>query len=148
MAPNTPSDTRKSAAANEPEWVKSTTLPLKTVEDDPNLVMDLDGWKAVIKDDEDMSYLKQALKDVPAANLGDANAWVKQQEQEKFDNELKAHVAAVAAAPEELKKSLLTRSKSTLYDSIRTKKDSDTSADEVDKTENAHVVVNKTAPSN
>jgi hypothetical protein len=75
------------------------------------MVMDLDGLMNVVKDEEDFKYLKQALEDVPAANIGDVHEWVEQYKRDKYDNELKAHVAAVAAAPEELKNSLLARDK-------------------------------------
>ncbi|KAG9522263.1 hypothetical protein KCV07_g3188, partial [Aureobasidium melanogenum] len=102
----------------------TTTGPVKTVDDDPDMVMDLDGLMNVVKDEEDFKYLKQALEDVPAANIGDVHEWVEQYKRDKYENELKAHVAAVAAAPEELKNSLLARDKSGIYDSIRPVKES------------------------
>lgn len=109
----TDGDDYKNAAGSMPDWAKSSTgVPLKTVEDDPDMVMDISGWKSIVKDQEDMMYLKRALEDVPAADVSDVEAWVQQQEQAKYNKELEAHVAAVDAAPEELKNSLLARSKS------------------------------------
>lgn len=106
-------DDDNNAAGSMPDWAKSSTgVPLKTVEDDPDMIMDISGWKNVVKDQEDMMYLKQALEDVPAADMSDVEAWVQQQERVKYNKELAAHVATVDAAPEELKNSLLARSKS------------------------------------
>ncbi|KAG9605858.1 hypothetical protein KCU77_g376, partial [Aureobasidium melanogenum] len=125
----------------------STTGPVKTVDDDPDMVMDLNGWKNVVKDEEDLKHLKQALEDVPAANIGDVNAWAEQYKRDQYDIELKAHVAAVTAAPEELKNSLLARSKSGIYDSIRPGKESSTSAGEVTKTDETPAATDETDPS-
>lgn len=101
------------AAGSVPDWAKSSAgAVLRTVEDDPDMTMDLNGWKNIVKDQEDMMYLKQALEDIPAADISDVEAWAQQQEQAKYNKELEAHVAAVDAAPEELKISLLARSKS------------------------------------
>lgn len=47
-----------------------TTGPVRTVDDDPDLVLDINGLKEVIKDDEDLKLIKEALQDVPAANIG------------------------------------------------------------------------------
>ncbi|KAH0350528.1 hypothetical protein KCU83_g4895, partial [Aureobasidium melanogenum] len=124
----------------------TTTGPIRTVDDDPDMVMDLDGLKNVVKDEEGFKYLKQALEDVPAANIGDVNAWGEQYKRDQYDNELKAHVAAVTAAPKELKNSLLARSKSGIYDSIRPVKESSASAEEVTKTD-APAAANEDDPS-
>ncbi|KAG9664751.1 hypothetical protein KCU95_g4204, partial [Aureobasidium melanogenum] len=167
MAPTTRSAARKatgtagSPPANAPASAPTTsrvparlsrpyataTGPVKTVDDDPDMVMDLNGLKNVVKDEEDFKYLKQALEDVPAANIGDVNAWGEQYKRDQYDNELKAHVAAVAAAPEELKNSLLARSKSGIYDSIRPVKKSSASAEEVTKTDDTPAPADETDPS-
>ena len=60
---------------NGVEWKVSTGKPKRTVEEDPHLVLDLDGWQSLIKDDEDLEYLRQALCDVPVAKLGDVSTW-------------------------------------------------------------------------
>ncbi|KAL8874496.1 MAG: hypothetical protein Q9174_000189 [Haloplaca sp. 1 TL-2023] len=60
---------------NGVEWKVSTGKPKRTVEEDPHLVLDLDGWQSLLKDDEDLEYLRQALSDVPAAKLGDIGIW-------------------------------------------------------------------------
>ncbi|KAL8706437.1 MAG: hypothetical protein Q9201_000492 [Fulgogasparrea decipioides] len=57
------------------EWHVSTGVPKRTVEEDPNLVLDLDGWQSLLKDDEDLEYLRQALGDRPAAVLGNVFTW-------------------------------------------------------------------------
>ncbi|KAI4128115.1 MAG: hypothetical protein LQ338_002900 [Usnochroma carphineum] len=65
--------------AEEPEseiqWDVSTGVPKRTVEADPNLVLDLDGWQALLKDNEDLDYLRQALGERPGAPLGNVSTW-------------------------------------------------------------------------
>ncbi|KAL8855744.1 MAG: hypothetical protein Q9178_007615 [Gyalolechia marmorata] len=71
--PNSP------VVAEEPEseiaWSVTTDLPKRTVEADPNLLLDLDGWQSLVKDAEDLDYLRQALADTSAASLGNLSAW-------------------------------------------------------------------------
>ncbi|KAI4259429.1 MAG: hypothetical protein LQ352_000737 [Teloschistes flavicans] len=57
------------------EWSVPTQAKMRTIEEDPSLVLDLDGWQSIIKDDEDLEYLRQALKSKPAAALGDVGTW-------------------------------------------------------------------------
>ncbi|KAL8767445.1 MAG: hypothetical protein Q9209_006031 [Squamulea sp. 1 TL-2023] len=63
----------------EPEpgiaWSVTTDAPKRTVEADPNVVLDLDGWQSLVKDDEDLDYLRQALSNTSAANLGNVSTW-------------------------------------------------------------------------
>ncbi|KAH0281409.1 hypothetical protein KCU91_g238, partial [Aureobasidium melanogenum] len=145
-APPTAPPTAPTTSRAPARLYATTTGPIRTVDDDPDMVMDLDGLKSVVKDEEDFKYLKQALEDVPAANIGDVNDWGEQYKRDQYDNELKAHIAAVAAAPEELKNSLLARSKSGIYDSIRPIKESNASAEEVTKTD-AAAAANEDDPS-
>ncbi|KAL9595088.1 MAG: hypothetical protein Q9219_006662 [cf. Caloplaca sp. 3 TL-2023] len=57
------------------EWIVSTGIPKRTVDDDPKVVLDLDGWQSTLKDDEDFRYLRQALNDHAAALLGNISTW-------------------------------------------------------------------------
>ena len=59
----------------EIKWSVSTGVPKRTVEADPNLVLDLDGWQSTLKDDEDLEYLRQALGDKSVAMLGSISTW-------------------------------------------------------------------------
>lgn len=52
------------------------------------MVMDLDGLKNVVKDDEDLKLLKQVLEDVPAADI-DVKSWLEQYKRDQADNERK-----------------------------------------------------------
>lgn len=68
------------------EWGVSTDMPRRTVEDDPALVLDIDGWQHLIKDDEDLKFLRQALADTEATELVDANRWAFEQKEIKALN--------------------------------------------------------------
>ncbi|KAK5017806.1 histone methyltransferase set1 [Cryomyces antarcticus] len=70
----------------EVEWGVSTDIPRRTVEDDPEIVLDVDGWQHLLKDNEDLSFLKQVLIEVPAARLGDVNLWAWKQKEIKSLN--------------------------------------------------------------
>ncbi|KAL8726047.1 MAG: hypothetical protein Q9166_006962 [cf. Caloplaca sp. 2 TL-2023] len=63
----------------EPEtdiaWSVTSGVAKRTVEADPNLVLDLDGWQSLVKDDEDLNYLRQALGHRSAAPLGNVSTW-------------------------------------------------------------------------
>ena len=50
-------------------WGTSVDRPRRTVEDDPDLVLDVDGWQHLLKDDEDIRFLKQSIIDSPSANI-------------------------------------------------------------------------------
>jgi [histone H3]-lysine4 N-trimethyltransferase SETD1 len=52
----------------------STKEPKRIVEDDLSLILDLDGWQNLIKNEEDLRFLKEALANVEPANLRTANA--------------------------------------------------------------------------
>lgn len=67
----------------EVEWGVSTDVPRRTVEDEPDLVMDIDGWQHVVKDDEDFGFLQDALTSVTPAKLGSAHTWAHNQKEIK-----------------------------------------------------------------
>lgn len=64
----------------------SSGQPRKTVEHDPSVVMDLDGWQDLIKDDEDLKFLKIALQDIEPAQIGDVHSWALKQKSIKHLN--------------------------------------------------------------
>jgi [histone H3]-lysine4 N-trimethyltransferase SETD1 len=70
----------------EVEWGVSHDEPRSTVEDDESLIMDLDGWQNLIKDDEDLRFLKQVLEDQPASNVGNLTVWAWKQKETKALN--------------------------------------------------------------
>ena len=57
------------------EWAVSTAEPRRAVEDDDSVYLDLDGWQHLVKDDEDLRFLREALTDVTPANLGNVPLW-------------------------------------------------------------------------
>jgi [histone H3]-lysine4 N-trimethyltransferase SETD1 len=71
----------------EVEWGVSATIPRRTVEDDWSIILDVDGWQHLIKDDEDLRFLRLALKDYKPAYFGcDADYWAWNQKQIKALN--------------------------------------------------------------
>lgn len=64
----------------------SAIEPRRTVEDDLSVVMDIDGWQHLVKDEEDLLLLKAALDKVLPANIGDANSWAWKQKSIKHLN--------------------------------------------------------------
>lgn len=73
-------------ARPEVEWGVSTDAPKRTVEDDNDIVLDLDGWQNIVKDDEDLRFLKEALEDVPSADVGNVRLWAWRQKEIKALN--------------------------------------------------------------
>lgn len=70
----------------EVEWGVSKDQPRRTVEEDPNIVLDLDGWQYLLKDDEDLRFLQQALSNRPVASLGNIATWAWKQKEIKALN--------------------------------------------------------------
>jgi histone-lysine N-methyltransferase SETD1 len=70
----------------EVEWAVSEEAPRKTVEDDPNLLLDIDGWQNILKDDEDMKFLLEALNGSKLANIVDPRLWAWKQKEFKALN--------------------------------------------------------------
>lgn len=67
-------------------WGVSTLTPRRTVEDDFSVVMDIDGWQHLLKDEEDLLHLKTALEKVITAKIADANSWAWKQKSIKHLN--------------------------------------------------------------
>lgn len=67
-------------------WGVSTLEPRPTVEDDPSIVLDIDGWQHVVKDAEDLAYLKSAMESIAPADIGDAQSWAWKQKSIKHLN--------------------------------------------------------------
>ncbi|KAI9838780.1 MAG: histone methyltransferase set1 [Thelocarpon superellum] len=59
----------------EVEWSVSSDIPRRTVEDDESIVLDVDGWQNLVKDDEDLRFLREVLDGSPAASLGHVSTW-------------------------------------------------------------------------
>lgn len=60
--------------------------PRRTVEENRSLQLDIDGWQQYVKDDEDLAYLRDALKLQAAYDLGDAKLWAFKQKEIKALN--------------------------------------------------------------
>jgi histone-lysine N-methyltransferase SETD1 len=83
VAEETPDQDERSGSVM---WGVSSTVPRKTVEDDFSVVMDIDGWQHMLKDEEDLLHLKNALQAVDAARIGDAQSWAWKQKSIKHLN--------------------------------------------------------------
>ena len=70
----------------EIQWGVSTDEPRRTVEDDPDVVLDLDGWQYLLKDEEDLHFLRKALNDRVPARLGHIATWAWKQKEIKALN--------------------------------------------------------------
>ena len=70
----------------EVKWGVSTDEPRRTVEDDPDVVLDLDGWQHLLKDEEDLRFLRKVLDDRPAAKVGNIHTWSWKQKEIKALN--------------------------------------------------------------
>lgn len=73
-------------AIAENEWSATKGEPQRTVAEDPNVVLDLDGWQHIIKDEEDLRYLRRILSKRSQANLGNISAWAWRQKEIKALN--------------------------------------------------------------
>lgn len=73
-------------ARAEVEWGVSTDVPRRTVEDEEDVVMDLDGWQNLVKDEEDLRFLREVLDDRLTAPLGNISAWAWKQKEIKALN--------------------------------------------------------------
>ncbi|KAJ5748050.1 uncharacterized protein N7511_009746 [Penicillium nucicola] len=72
----------------EIEWGVSRDEPRATVEDDENIVLDLDGWQHLVKDDEDLRFLREILLDQSESRIGNLAAWGWKQKEIKTLNGL------------------------------------------------------------
>jgi histone-lysine N-methyltransferase SETD1 len=64
----------------------SSVEPRKTVEDDLSVVMDIDGWQHMLKDEEDLKNLKIAMQSIESAKIPDAQSWAWKQKSIKHLN--------------------------------------------------------------
>ncbi|EPS35842.1 hypothetical protein H072_10785 [Dactylellina haptotyla CBS 200.50] len=71
-----------------PEWGRPTMGPesQRTFVDDDDLVLDLDGIQNLVKDDEDLHFLRMALKDVEPIDIGSVELWAYRKKEMKFAN--------------------------------------------------------------
>ncbi|KAI9728487.1 MAG: histone methyltransferase set1 [Chrysothrix sp. TS-e1954] len=73
--------------APEVEWGVSADVPRRTVQDDDeDFVLDIDGWQHLVKDDEDLTFLRRTTSSLAPAQTGDQKAWAFQQKQIKLLN--------------------------------------------------------------
>jgi histone-lysine N-methyltransferase SETD1 len=74
----------------EPEgdilWGVSKDEPRRTVLDDPEIILDLDGWQHLLKDEEDLRFLKIVLQNHASAKLGNVSTWSWKQKEIKALN--------------------------------------------------------------
>jgi histone-lysine N-methyltransferase SETD1 len=85
--PETPIEQPLETGPLEFKMGMSTPFPKRIVEDDESLVLDLDGWQELIKNDEDLRLLKEALAGIQAEDLRvDANAYAWTEKQIKQIN--------------------------------------------------------------
>ncbi|KAL2864541.1 histone methyltransferase SET1 [Aspergillus lucknowensis] len=70
----------------EVEWRVSHDEPRPIVEDDDSIILDLDGWQNLIKDDEDLQFLRSTLKGHPKSGVGNLSAWAWRQKEIKALN--------------------------------------------------------------
>ncbi|KAI3195829.1 hypothetical protein CBS147311_7736 [Penicillium roqueforti] len=86
------SETGKAEPIDEPrteiEWAVSKDEPRATVEDDENIVLDLDGWQNLVKDDEDLRFLREILLDQSESIIQNLAAWGWKQKEIKALNGL------------------------------------------------------------
>jgi histone-lysine N-methyltransferase SETD1 len=59
----------------EVEWGMSSDFPRPAVEDDMSIILDVDGWQNLIKDDEDEEAARKALEEFTAADIGNVATW-------------------------------------------------------------------------
>ena len=87
----TPLDDVDNAAVREEsrtevKWRVSNDEPRPIVDDDDTIIMDLDGWQNLIKDDEDLHFLRDILVGYPESNVGNLSAWAWRQKEIKALN--------------------------------------------------------------
>ncbi|CAK43391.1 uncharacterized protein An18g06840 [Aspergillus niger] len=70
----------------EIEWRVSNDEPRSTVDDDESIVLDLDGWQNLIKDEEDLYFLRDVLREFSRSNVGNLSAWAWRQKEIKALN--------------------------------------------------------------
>ncbi|GAB7337597.1 hypothetical protein MBLNU457_g2902t1 [Dothideomycetes sp. NU457] len=68
------------------EWGASADKPRRTVEDEDDLVLDIDGWQHLVKDEEDLRFLRSALLEEASASIRDPKLWAWKQKDIKSLN--------------------------------------------------------------
>lgn len=70
-------------------WISSTpNAPMPTINTDEDIILDLDGWQDLVKDDEDLQMLRAALEGTESAQLGNAYYWACREKDFKYQNNL------------------------------------------------------------
>ena len=64
-------------------WTVTKGEPQRTVTEDGNVVLDLDGWQHTVKDAEDLRYLRQILASRVPVKLGNVSTWAWKQKEIK-----------------------------------------------------------------
>lgn len=85
-----PWKTRVEGHKTEIDWGVSTDEPRATVKDDDTIILDLDGWQHLVKDDEDMRYLREILLEQSASVVRNIAAWAWRQKEIKALNQVGA----------------------------------------------------------
>ena len=67
-------------------WHVTKGEPKRTVEEDEGVVLDLDGWQHLVKDQEDLRDLKEVLATRGAAKIGNVTTWAYRQKEIKALN--------------------------------------------------------------
>lgn len=75
-------------AKSEIDWNVSEDTPRAAVEDDEAIVLDLDGWQHLVKDDEDMRFLREIMFEQSVSVVGNLAAWAWRQKEIKALNQL------------------------------------------------------------
>ena len=73
-------------AMPEVDWGVSKDEPRRTVVEEPDMVLDLDGWQHLLKDEEDLKFLRLALTHRPAARIKNVFTWAWKQKEIKAIN--------------------------------------------------------------
>lgn len=60
--------------------------PRPSVLDDDELVLDLDGWQSLVKDDEDLDFLRETMSNTLPSKVGDITIWAWKQREAKLLN--------------------------------------------------------------
>ncbi|KAL5332194.1 complex proteins associated with Set1p component N-domain-containing protein [Aspergillus crustosus] len=70
----------------EVDWRVSNDQPRSIVEDDNTIILDLDGWQNLVKDEEDLYLLRNVLKEQSSSSVGNLGAWAWRQKEIKALN--------------------------------------------------------------
>ncbi|KAL4783465.1 complex proteins associated with Set1p component N-domain-containing protein [Aspergillus varians] len=70
----------------EVDWRVSNDEPRPIVDDDDSIILDLDGWQNLVKDEEDLQFLRNILKEQPRSVIGNLPAWSWRQKEIKALN--------------------------------------------------------------